>query len=87
MILLVTYDLIKPGKDYLSLYDTLKTASAWWHYLESTWLLKTELSPQDWYNKLRLHMDINDRIFIIQITSNYQGWLPQKAWEWIHKNE
>lgn len=87
MILLVAYDLIKPGKDYAGFYSTLKTAQAWWHYLESTWLIKTDHSPQDWFNKLKSHMDYNDRILIVQITKNYQGWLPKEAWDWVHKHE
>jgi len=87
MILLVTYDLVNPGKDYSLLYEALKEAPAWWHYLESTWLIKTNLSPQQWFNKLKPFIDDNDRIFIMEITKNYQGWLPRKAWDWIHRHE
>lgn len=87
MILVVTYDLKKPGKDYAKLYETLKKASAWWHYLESTWLLKTDLSPNKWADRVRSCIDENDNLFIVKITSDCQGWLPKAAWDWIHKNQ
>jgi len=85
-VLLVCYDLSKPDRDYTGLYQTLKKASAWWHYLESCWLLKTSQSPQDWFNKLKPHIDKNDLLLIIEVKRNYQGWLPQKAWDWINNN-
>lgn len=85
-VLLVSYDLKKPGRDYSGLYDTLKTAPSWWHYLESCWLLKTDLSPNDLWDGIRQHIDRNDYVLIIEVTSSYQGWLPEKAWDWINKN-
>jgi len=82
-ILLVSYDLKKPDKDYSGLYQALKKASEWWHYLESCWLLKTNLTPQEWFERLQPHIDENDFILIIEIKRNYYGLLPKKAWDWI----
>ncbi len=87
-ILLVTYDLNKPNQDYETLYEILKTASTWWHYLDSTWLLATEETPNQWSEKLKPAIDSNDYLFIVDITDQpRQGWLPPKAWEWIRDNE
>lgn len=85
-VLLVSYDLKKPNRDYIGLYEALKKASGWWHYLESCWLLKTDLSPDEWSNKLGPHIDDNDFLLIIEVTKNYQGWLPKEAWDWINNN-
>ena len=41
---LVTYALKKPGQDYKDIHEAIKSCGTWWHYLESTWLLKTSLS-------------------------------------------
>ena len=68
------------------LYDELKKFSAWWHYLESTWLIKTEATPNQILEKLQPHLVKDDLILIIEVTTNYQGLLPQEAWDWIHKN-
>ena len=89
MILLISYDLKQPDRDYSNLYETIKNAgAAWWHYLESIWIIKTNLSVQECSNLLRNNMDANDYLFVVDITyKEYQGWLPSKAWEWFRQNE
>lgn len=83
MILLITYDLNRPGQNYNDLYEEIKSAGTWWHHLDSTWIIETHLSPNDWNSRLRKHMDDNDNILIIEICQNYQGWLPEDAWRWL----
>lgn len=82
-ILLITYDLNSPGKNYTGLYDTIKTATKWWHYLDSCWLIQTNLNPTQWINKLKNNLDDNDNLFVVELNNRYDGWLPKKAWEWI----
>jgi len=85
-VLLITYDLHKPSQEYQKLYDALKTASKWWHYLDSTWLIVTTESPESWWNRLRSTLDSDDLLLIVEVKRNYYGWLPQKAWDWINQN-
>lgn len=86
MILLISYDLKVPGRDYAKLYEVLK-ASTWWHYLESTWLISTQESVPVWRAKIKAVMDDNDRLLVVDITNqDRDGWLPNEAWEWIRKN-
>ncbi|MEE9170264.1 MAG: hypothetical protein V3U73_10885 [bacterium] len=88
MIFLVSYDLKKPGRDYSSLYALLKSAPQWWHFLESTWLLHTNESLDNWGEKIRNVMDQNDHFIIVDITRRArQGWLPEEAWKWIQEYE
>lgn len=88
MILLITYDLKKPGKDYTALHNVIKTAPKWWHYLESTWIIQTYESVDIWNSRLTKVLDQNDHLLIIDITkSPRQGWLPKEAWDWIRTNE
>lgn len=85
LVLLVTYNL-KSEKDYSGLYEQLKTAKNWWHYLDSTWLIVTEKSPIDWTKSLRPHIDsVEDSMLIVEIKNNYSGWLSRKAWDWIKR--
>lgn len=87
MLYLVTYDLKKPIQDYPALYHELKTNVAWWHYLESTWLLKTNESINILTDKLRRAIDSDDRILIFDVTNMANnGWLPQEAWDWIREH-
>ena len=85
-VLLVSYDLNKQGKDYDGLYKVLKSAPDWWHYLDSCWLLKTKLSAQQWFDKLKPHIDEDDYLLVIDVGKDRQGWLTKDAWEWIYNN-
>lgn len=81
----ISYDLKKPGKDYAGLYVAIKRSSHWWHYLDSTWLVCTSETPDQIWARLEKHVDKTDRVLIIEIRDNCQGWLPQDAWDWIHE--
>lgn len=88
MILEISYELRKPGKDYNSLYDTLKAASSWCHPMTSHWFIKTEDSVQTWADRLMKIIDQNDSLFVVDITGQpRQGWMSQEAWDWLNQNE
>lgn len=84
MILLISYDLNRPGQNYDGLYKEIKKAGTWWHHLDSTWIIDTNLSPDDWQSRLQKHLDDNDHLLVIEVCDNYQGWLPDKAWKWLN---
>lgn len=85
---LITYDLHKPLQEYIKLHEAIKQASKWWHFLESTWIIIVNDSdtPDTWWQKLSNTIDQNDFLLIIEIKRSAQGWLPQKAWDWINQN-
>ena len=82
----VSYDLSKPGQEYTALIEELKASPGWWHHLQSTWLISTTESPLQIWKRLKPHLDENDRMLIIEVLDNTSGWLPKKAWEWIHQH-
>jgi hypothetical protein len=84
MIYAINYDLKKPGQDYTELHEAIKACGTWWHYLGSTWLVETSLSAAGIWQKLAPHVDKNDRVLVIGVTRDYQGWLSQDAWDWIN---
>jgi hypothetical protein len=88
MIISVCYELQKPGQNYDVLYETIKTAQSWCHPMTSHWLIRTELSVQTWYDRLRKVMDQNDYLFVVDITGQSRlGWLPSVACDWLRENE
>lgn len=84
-VYLISYDLKKPDRDYSGLYDAIKSFQTWWHYLESTWIIKSEKTSKEIFDIIKPHIDKNDHLIIIQVTNDYKGWLPPKAWEWIKR--
>ena len=87
MVYLISYDLNKSGQNYDKLYDAIKKCSAsWWHYLDSTWLIDTSHSALEIRETIRKCVDANDSFIVIEVTRNYGGLLPEKAWDWIYKH-
>jgi len=82
----ISYDLKKPGQNYDDLYEELKSFGGYWHYLDSIWLVSTDLSADQMSERMKIHTDANDFFLIIRVVADYQGWLPKEAWDWIHQN-
>lgn len=83
---LITYDLKnKSIRDYQSLFIAIKSVGTWWHYLDSTWIVKTNLNSQQIWNILEKNLPRNDRILVVKIDNfDKWGWLPADAWNWLN---
>ncbi|HOQ14071.1 MAG TPA: CRISPR-associated protein Cas2 [Bacillota bacterium] len=65
---IITYDLRKPGRNYNSLYEAIKSYPYWAHITESTWLIKTNDTCSQIKDALLRKMDYNDRLFVAELT-------------------
>jgi hypothetical protein len=86
-LLLVTFSLRNPLKNYESFLVTLRgNARQWCHYIEQTMIVLTPYSQSDLYHKLIPHIETNDSLLIVPMPDATQlsGMLPKEAWEWIH---
>lgn len=81
----INYDLRAPGRDYSGLYEAIKKYTNL-HPVESTWLVVTNESASDIWNRISKHLDKNDLALIIDVRKNYYGVLPKEAWDWIERN-
>lgn len=88
-ILLVTYDLQKPGKDYKPVHDYLKNNYTWCKGLESVWLLDTTATPAKVRDDLQGLVDGNDKLFVVRLQNNWGSfnyycgdWLNDSARNW-----
>ena len=87
-VVLVTYDLKAPGRNYQPVHDYLKTFS-YCKGLESVWLLDTELQTTAIRDALMAKVDTNDVIFVTPILRAWAAkgfgcaeWLndPKRRW-------
>lgn len=63
-------------------------ATDWWHYMPHVWLIASNMTSADaLFNALKQHYNLQpeDRLLIIRVHRDYQGWLPKDAWDWINK--
>jgi len=87
MLYLITYDLKRPIQNYTELFNLLRNKGDWWHYLDSTWLIRSNDSINSLADDIRNILDPNDRFLIFEVTGKYsQGWLSSEAWEWINSH-
>lgn len=84
MLLLVTFSLRNPAKDYDSFFVALRGNSLQWlHYIEGTYVITTNYNPTELVSRLAPHIEATDSILIVPVTAPINGWLPPDAWDWI----
>lgn len=84
MVLIVTYALNSVGHDYTPLFNTIKgKAGRWWHFMDSTWIVDTQYSADQFAKLLFPHMFQSDSLLVARLQGEHQGWLPKEAWDWL----
>ena len=89
MVFMITYDLNNSEKDYDDVFEAIKKASdgTWCHYWGSTWLIKSgHTSASDVSDLITPYLDSKDRLFVIEVKNNKQGWLTKKQCDYINNN-
>lgn len=87
MVYMITYDLNKEGQQYENVIAAIKDASTgvWFSAWKSSYLIQSELpAADDVFKKIKPYLDSNDRLFVVEIKNNYQGWLTGEQWEYIN---
>lgn len=84
---LITYDLITPGKKYSELHNAIKALGSWWHCVESTWIIKSDLSVVQIRDALKKHVDANDKLLVLGL-SGVGAWvgLDKNCSDWLTSN-
>lgn len=84
---LISYDLLTANKDYEPLYAKIKSLGAWWHHLQSVWVVTTSLGIKEVSDQLKETMDDRDSLLVIDIRGKRRrGWLTERAWAWLDRN-
>jgi hypothetical protein len=86
MIYLITYNRNSIFKNYNDLYEEIKSlGDSWWHHMNDTWLINTNMTAEQIANSLLRHINQDDKLLIIEVKENYRGWLHKEAWDWIRE--
>lgn len=72
-VYVVSYDLNRPGQDYQDLHEAIKACGSWWHCLDSTWMVSSQMAAIDIANRLWPTMDQNDKLLVTPVA-------PGSAW-------
>lgn len=74
----VSYDLLKPGKDYAALYTRLRALGAR-RVLYSQWMLMSNASAAQLRDDIMAFIDSNDRLLVIDVTTGAMAWTTLEA--------
>ena len=83
---IVSYDLNDKGnKTYKELYDALQGFPRWFHPMESTWFVESDMTASEIYEQLRPIVSAIDGLIVVEFKkdAHYKGWLSTKFWGWI----
>lgn len=84
---LITYDLRAPGRDYAPVYEYIKSLGKWWHNIESTWIVVSDLSTVDIRDGLGAIVDGNDKVVVLTLAgpAAWRG-LSESGSAWLKSN-
>lgn len=82
------YDLDRPGQNYPRLEAALKAFGTWWHGLDSTWIVRADLSAVELRDQLSALVDSSDKLLVVDITADAAAWkgFDPAASKWILDN-
>jgi hypothetical protein len=87
-VLIVTYDLYEPGKNYEGLLQRIKSLGVWARLGYSCYLVYTQSDPVSARNQLIDALDTNDALYV-GIAPPPSAWhgLPDEVSNWIRSHQ
>lgn len=84
----MAYDLKQPGQRYAELIADLKSFGTYWHHLDSTWLVKTDLTPVQLRDRLKQYLDSGDELLLLDVSEDAAAWIgfSKSASEWLKQH-
>lgn len=71
----VSYDLIKPEKNYEALATAIRNSSGSWARVQySLWYVKANMTAAQLAQRLWNSMDANDKLLVIDASNNIAAW-------------
>lgn len=84
---IVGYDLNKPGQHYTDLIKTLEGFGTYWHHLDSTWIIKSDLTTIQIRDKLQPLIDSNDELLVVRLQGDWATLgINESGNKWLHNN-
>lgn len=83
----IGYDLNRPGQNYSSLYEAIKGLANWWHHLDSTWIVKSNLTAAQIRDRLIPYIDSTDELLVAGLTGEgaWRGF-DERGSSWLKNN-
>jgi hypothetical protein len=74
--LLIAYDIHPPKEDaHDDLIKAIQSLGAWWHHLETIWIVQCAHAPGEIRDRLKSYVGIDDQLLVIDISGDTAGWV------------
>lgn len=86
-VFLISYEMNIYGNKLYQIYNAIKSCSyeeKWLQCLNNVWIIKTKLSINSVYERIKEVLGGIDCFIIIEIVDNYDGWVDDKIWEYLN---
>ena len=86
---LIAYDIHpQEGEAYDDLTKAIQSLGAWWHHLETTWIVKCARTPDQIRDQLKSHIGCEDQLLVIEISGDVAGWagINDTGSKWLKDN-
>lgn len=83
--LLISYDVDRTRQRYRQLVDVLRREPQSWHYLDTTWIVRTPVSAQEMRDHLAPFVGTGDELLVLDVTGADHAHLgfSAKAGRWL----
>jgi hypothetical protein len=72
--ILIAYDVHSTtDKAYDDLVAAIHSLGAWWHHLETVWMVRSERTPDEIRDQLKLYIGADDQLLVLDVTGNRLG--------------
>ena len=87
--ILIAYD-IHPatGPGYDNLVKAIQSLGAWWHHLETVWIVRSEKTPEEIRDVLKTCVGTDDQLLVLDISGDRAGWVgvSDAGSRWLDEN-
>jgi hypothetical protein len=87
--ILIAYDIHpQTGNAYDELGETIKSLGAWWHHLETVWIVQCADTPGEIRDRLKPLLGFDDQLLVIDISGDTAGWVGVNdvGSKWLSEN-
>jgi hypothetical protein len=86
--ILIAYDVHSTSdKAYEDLVAAIHSLGAWWHHLETVWMVRSERTPDQIRQQLERHIGPDDQLLVLDVTGTRSGWtgINDAGSEWLRE--
>ena len=83
---LIGYDL-NHDKNYDDLTAAIKRLGSWWHHLDSTWIVRSNLTAKQVRDTLKPYLDADDELLVVDVSGRARAWhgFNKRGSDWLHR--